>query len=1609
MKFPTAILLLFACIGSAIGSELPERLYWQGGNGSWSAEAKSWSTSADGSGARVAWRAGAVAVFSFSEKQLILVEGPLEVGGIEANALDVAGGAIGFPASGLQIKTDGEIVLSSAMRGAGPLLKRGKGVVSLAGMNSLPGGITLSAGKLRFFCPESLGQSVLRVDGSAFLVPASANMNIANAVSIVPGARLTLETEAPEFTMSGPISGGGGFEKSGRGKLVVAGPFAAGVQLIGSLGECLFAPPQPVRLNATINGGLLKTSPGSLSEGSRLLIARAGALAASGARDGVQAWVESGWIAPDSNGTLALDGTTEIGGTIDLKPFVGKCPTMSLGACGKVAVTGRLELPGSLLRIGGGGGELEIRSVLSGPVQLIIGAPSTTGSVTLSASNTFTGGLRIDGGTLRVGNAHAIPAGVIAMGNRFTGWDNCQINLNNFDLPNSVKLEGMATIKNSGRRASTLSGDVTTGLNSLRLAADNGSSLKLAGPLRSSCIVVVSSDKPAPMGKANLVELAPASPNTAVRVQVERGAVLRAVEGLGLPNKARLVLYGGVFESHGEFNRPLVLHKGARDGEGGVSIFWDRYTGSGFSANGGALTVRFAGGNSLVWGTQADGTLKPDDYLLVLNAPTADSPLVVDVPLDLAGEGLDRKNLPTPLHRITVQAAEAAISQPVTSSGSKPAGFLKLGNGTLTLQAANSFTEKTVIREGSLAFGSSAAMAGSGRTVCPENGTVVVANFPIDNNFLQRLESPSAMAFTVALGADSSAALDLSSSAGAILRAATVGATKQATYSGTITPCGGKLRLGGGGGTLVVKNAANVPSTICGSLTPGRVVLPEGTCLPQDFVLLDGSLMIGSQSYQTPKPSQPSAPLALPAEAPALTASAMDRWIDAVWSFPVNPPGGFAVESSRDGKTFEPAGTAWPEERLFPIFVKNPPRAFLGGFGKVFVRVAAIGGDGKRGAWSGLAQTVCAERFDVEKQIIARFAGSADQRKYNSSDPERLITYSPAEKEAQRARAKELAAKLKALAKTTGQEITIPPGIYRVNTGQLAVEGAKSLTIHAPGVEIIVDDEKSGAVFSFTNCKDVTLAGRKPKQTPAPQQGTWEKLASLFGSKPPKPERTYLMVDSEQLAFSLARIVAINMQEFTLDIEVLPGYDMTLPAKERMLAYRPDGSLANTQQMGWEKVQPLGGRMLRLDAGGNLRNPQVQNMSLKPGNLLVLHISDAHKTRTHMLASTPNCCNMTYESIRFVNGAGAPADHRTAGHTIYRDWRNSPLAGTNRLEICAGLGQFSKDGGTFLFEDCEFGPHLDDGINLGSVFGMTLRQTGANSVVIAGIEPTPGQTLTFYDFYSWKKLGEAKIVSAKPLKEPESGQVVEQWCERNHITNQALRGQWNVTLDSPVRLSPFAPVVHSNHRCDNIAVRGCLFRDQLAQIMLLQGAKSGLIENNLLLRSTGPAVSMQFAQYWWEGPQPSNFIVRNNVIRDNPVSAPVSGEGGSGAICVWAGTVRGGDSGRFPLSESEPVSERLFSGFRIEGNTIINPGAYGIILRNTKNAAIQHNRIVNPGAVKTDYPVAAIGLDQVSDTVVSDNEVVLGKGNAPVAVSLLGGCDPATVRIENNRSSRSHE
>ena len=719
-------------------------------------------------------------------------------------------------------------------------------------------------------------------------------------------------------------------------------------------------------------------------------------------------------------------------------------------------------------------------------------------------------------------------------------------------------------------------------------------------------------------------------------------------------------------------------------------------------------------------------------------------------------------------------------------------------------------------------------------------------------------------------------------------------------------------------------------------------------------------------------------------EAPKITRIVpMDRWIDLSWKYDGNASGGFAVAISPDGKDFKTVEKVGSTSRFASVYVDSLARSSVGFSGQLHLRVAELGSDGSPLQWSETSKVRPEMPGDIEAEVRKKFNYFENKSSYNANDPINTVIFNEEQKQWQRIAAIKMYADLLKSAASTQvpRDFTIPPGVYRVQPGQMVVKDAKNLIIHAPDVEIIVDSDSSGAAFVFKNCSGVTLTGSKKK----------ENISNLNNG-------SFLIIDSEQLPMSVTRILACDSEKQTIDVEVLPGYVTDMPLKERMIAYSPQGRMLNVVQMGWEDLTDLGNRRFRLKSR-SLRDPKNLKSVLLPGNLLVLHNNPQHKLRTHSVYSNQGCRNMRFESIRVYSGGGAPADHGTAGQTIYRNWRLLPKPGTNRLPISTGLGQFSKNGGTFIFEDCEFGPHLDDGINLLSGMSVLGKQEGPRQIVVTGWQkPTPGSLLTFYDFFNWEKFGEQKVTEVKEVEDTAVRKLVNAFYASHRMVQNAKKA-FRVTLDRDVQLNDFSMVIHSDYRADSIIVRGCLFRDQLAQIMLLQGAKYGLIENNLLLRSTGGGVSAQFAQYWWEGPMPSNFMIRNNVIRDNPVSAAVNGFAGNGSIAVFAGT-------------KYPTCERLLSNFRIEGNLIINPSVYGIVVRNTDQVVIRYNRIINPGANPFDgiykgKPVselhAAICLEAVSHALVTDNEIVFRNNYCQRAILTDSCTNVVTLKVERNR------
>jgi fibronectin-binding autotransporter adhesin len=136
-------------------------------------------------------------------------------------------------------------------------------------------------------------------------------------------------------------------------------------------------------------------------------------------------------------------------------------------------------------------------------------------------------------------------------------------------------------------------------------------------------------------------------------------------------------------------------------------------------------------------------------------------------------------------------------------------GLTKLGTGSLFLTGANTYTGPTLIEAGTLQFGAGALPPGSSQITINSAGALVGGGaLPGVPEWLASGRIAPSSTGSIALEFDSSDNIDFASHPNLML-----GASANASYSGTLLPAASTYRLGGGGGTLVLSNA----NTLTGS------------------------------------------------------------------------------------------------------------------------------------------------------------------------------------------------------------------------------------------------------------------------------------------------------------------------------------------------------------------------------------------------------------------------------------------------------------------------------------------------------------------------------------------------------------------------------------------------------------------------------------------------------------------------------------------------------------------------------------------------------------------------------------------------------------------------
>lgn len=270
-----------------------------------------------------------------------------------AGVVDVQGPQIAVGAQG------DSTTWSGTLAGTGGLVKQGSGVFTLSGRNTLAGDVSIEAGTLRL---EAGGvRPLLAGPPAAAVLPGTVGVTVADGATLALGS----DTDLGALAGTGAVQLGSAvltLGASGRSSRFDGSLLGAG-RLVKAGGG-----------SVTLGGHHGFTGGTQVSDGA-LVLATEGALPAAGA------------LVIDGPGQVRLDAAQSVG---------------------SLSGTGGLELNGAGLTTGVDGQDSRFDGLISGTGSLI---KQGGGTLTLTAANRFSGGSRIDAGTVQLTGQGLLGAG----------------------------------------------------------------------------------------------------------------------------------------------------------------------------------------------------------------------------------------------------------------------------------------------------------------------------------------------------------------------------------------------------------------------------------------------------------------------------------------------------------------------------------------------------------------------------------------------------------------------------------------------------------------------------------------------------------------------------------------------------------------------------------------------------------------------------------------------------------------------------------------------------------------------------------------------------------------------------------------------------------------------------------------------------------------------------------------------------------------------------------------------------------------------------------------------------------------------------------------------
>ncbi|MCX5670269.1 MAG: right-handed parallel beta-helix repeat-containing protein [Planctomycetota bacterium] len=557
--------------------------------------------------------------------------------------------------------------------------------------------------------------------------------------------------------------------------------------------------------------------------------------------------------------------------------------------------------------------------------------------------------------------------------------------------------------------------------------------------------------------------------------------------------------------------------------------------------------------------------------------------------------------------------------------------------------------------------------------------------------------------------------------------------------------------------------------------------------------------------------------------------------------------------------------------------------------------------------------------------VGAAQGGEANAVAYNANNPVYPVSYTEAQKNAQRDAGRAVVKEINAAIAAGAKSFTVPPGVYRLPAKgpdrEIKLWKVKGFALHLANTEWAL--ENGGGFIFPQECENISVLGP-------------------------------VKFDADPLCFSQGTVLAHDDNTGLTRVRIMPGYKVDLAPKGTIDAFSPAGIyLANPSWAGYSEARVLDAAQGLIELKTGAREAIYKGL-YGPGHLVAM------RSGSPLLFSTREVVGLTVKDVDIYTGAGFLWGGGSG------DWNFTrilgiPRPGTNRLYGAGGC-QVGNFGGNVVFDGCEFSHTADDLMDYygGGLF-MCIRPESPRQVVTWGGTPAVGDTVNFYSHVDFHPIASATVTAAVDPEDPalkaEAGRLIKEVLKARDVGARPVR---RLTLDRDVQVAVADFVENgSANRPNQFTIRNCHFHDSGVRVMV-QGYKHGLFENNRFKRISG-GLALTCDAWWWEGPTCQDIVVRNNVFEETAFR----NAWGTGKAAIIIGT---------SLAPTDPTRGVAFHRVEVVGNTITGSSTAGILISNASDVTVRNNVIDHPFRLAA--PEAAIQLQGVDKARLWDNTVI---------------------------------